>query len=111
MEVKVKLNYARTGVQKARECARLIAGKDVNQALNLLRLNRRKAGFLIEKLLKSAVAAAEQKKVMDIDSLYVKSIQVNQGPSFKRFRPRARGSAAPYKKKQSHFELILEEKH
>ena len=110
MEVKAKLKYARTGVLKAREVARLISGRDVNTALNILSFNKRKSGFLMEKLLKSAVALAEQKKIMDVDTLYVKSIVVNQGPYFKRYRPRARGSSAPYKKKQSHIEMVLSER-
>ena len=110
MEVKAKLKYGRTGVLKAREVARLLAGKDINTALNILSLNKRKSGFMIEKVLKSAVAQAEQKKVMDVDNLYVKSVCVNQGPHLKRYRPRARGSSAVYRKKQSHIEVVLSER-
>ena len=110
MEIKAKLKYARTGVLKARETARLLAGKNINMALNILALNKRKSGFMIQKLLKSAVAQAEQKKVMDIDNLYIKFICVNQGPHLKRYRPRARGSSAGYKRKQSHIEVVLSER-
>ena len=109
MEIKARLKFAKTGVLKAREIARLISGKNVNMALNILSVNPRKAAVLIEKLLKSAVSIAEQKKVIDIDQLYVKSICVQQGPYLKRFRPRARGSASPYTRKQSHIELVLDE--
>ena len=110
MEIKTRLKYARTGVLKAREVARLIAGKDVNTAINILSFNKRKSAFLIGKLLKSAVSIAEQKRVLDIDRLYIKSICVNQGPHLKRFRPRARGSASSYKRKQSHINLVLDER-
>lgn len=110
MEVKAKLKYARTGVLKAREVARLISGRDVNRALNILSFNKRKSSALIEKLLKSAVSLAEQKKMIDVDNLYVKSVIVNQGPHLRRYRPRARGSSAPYNKKQSHIELVLSER-
>lgn len=110
MEIKARLKFARTGTLKARELARLIAGRDVNTALNILSLNKRKSGFLIEKLLKSAVSQAEQKKVIDVDNLYVKSICVNQGPNLRRYRPRARGSSAPYSRKQSHIDLVLDER-
>ena len=110
MEFKTRLKYARTGTLKAREVARLIAGKDVNTAFNILSFSRRKAGALIEKLLKSAVSLAEQKKVIDVDNLYVKSICVNQGPHLKRYRPRAKGSSAPYSRKQSHIEMVLDER-
>lgn len=109
MEIKARLKFARTGVLKARETARLISGKNVNTALNILSVNSRKSAGLIEKLLKSAVSIAEQKKVIDIDQLYVKSICINQGPHLRRFRPRARGSASPYTRKQSHIELVLGE--
>jgi len=110
MEIKAKLRYARTGTLKARELARLIAGKDINTAFNILSFSQRKVGVMIEKLLKSAVAQAEQKKIIDIDNLYVKSICVNQGPHLRRYRPTARGSSAPYTLKQSHIELILSER-
>ena len=110
MEIKSKVKYARAGAVKTRETARLIAGRDVNSALAILSFSQKKAGALIEKLLKSAVSLAEQKRVIDVDKLYVKSISVNQGPYLKRYRPRARGSSAPYKRKQSHIELVLDER-
>lgn len=110
MEIKARAKYLRTGVQRARMVADLIRGCSVNEALNRLSYSERKAGVLIEKLLKSAVANAEQKKMIDVDNLYVKTIVVNQGPHLKRFRPAARGSAAPRRKKQSHIELVLDER-
>ncbi len=110
MEIKAQLRYARTGVLKARETARLISGKDINSALSILSFGRRKVSVLMERLLKSAVALAEQKKVIDVDQLYVKSIVVNQGPHLRRYRPRAKGASSPYKRKQSHIELVLAER-
>ncbi len=110
MEFKAQLKYARTGALKAREMARLISGKNVNTALNILSFSKRKAGGMMAKLLKSAVSLAEKKQVIDIDNLYVKSVFVNQGPHLKRHRPRAKGASAPYKKKQSHIEMILDER-
>ena len=110
MEIKACAKYLHVGVQKTRMVADLIRGCNVNEALNRLAYSERKAGVLIEKLLKSALANAEQKKVIDVDNLYVKTIVVNQGPHLKRFRPAARGSAAPRKKKQSHIELVLDER-
>ena len=65
---------------------------------------------MIKKLIESAVANAEDKKVIDIDSLYVKTITVDQGPSMRRFRPRAQGRAFMVKKKMSHINLVLDEK-
>ena len=110
MEIKASLKNARTSTLRAREVANLIRGRNVNEVFSILSFSKRKAGALMEKLLKSAVASAEQKKVIDVDSLYVKSICVNQGPALKRFRPRARGSASPLRKKQSHIELVLSER-
>ena len=110
MEVKASAKYVRTGSLKARETADLIRGKDVGEAISILSMSQRKAGALIKKLLKSAVAGAEQKKVIDVDNLYIKSIYVNQGPHLRRFRPRAKGASSPLKKRQSHIHLVLAER-
>ena len=65
---------------------------------------------LIKKLIESAVANADQKKVVDVDNLYVKHLSVDMAPAFKRFRPRAQGRATGIKKKGSHINLILDER-
>ena len=109
MEVKARLRYGRLGVQKTREMANLVRGRNVNEAFNILSVSNRKASGFIKKLLESAVANAKQKQMIDVDNLYVKSICVNQGPSLKRHRPAARGSASVYKRKQSHIDLVLSE--
>lgn len=110
MEVKAQLNYARIGAQKARLVADLVRGKDVNDAVRLLTFSEKKGARLMKKLIESAVANAENKKVIDIDNLFVKSIWVDMGPSMKRFRPRAQGRAFQVKKKMSHINVILDEK-
>jgi large subunit ribosomal protein L22 len=110
MEVKASLKYARIGAQKARLVADVIRGKDVNQALKSLTFMDKKGAVLFKKLLESAVANAEQKKVIDVDNLFVKTVHVDQGPSMKRFRPRAQGRAFQVKKKLSHINLILDER-
>jgi len=110
MEVKASLKYARVGAQKARLVADVVRGKDVNEAVKTLTFLNKKSAGLIKKLIESAVANAEYKKVMDVDSLYVKSIWVDQGPSLKRFRPRAQGRAFGVHKKTSHINVVLEEK-
>lgn len=110
MEVKASLNFARIGSQKARLVADVIRGKDVNQAIRALTFMKQKGAGLMLKLLKSAVANAEDKKVIDVDNLYVKSIWVDMGPAMKRFRPRAQGRAFQVKKKLSHINVVLEEK-
>ncbi|NJM09505.1 MAG: 50S ribosomal protein L22 [Bdellovibrionaceae bacterium] len=110
MEVKASLNFARIGCQKARLVADVVRGKDVNEAIRNLTFMKQKGAGLIKKLIESAVANAENKKTIDIDNLFVKSIWVDMGPSMKRFRPRAQGRAFQVKKKLSHINVVLEEK-
>lgn len=110
MEVKASLNFARIGSQKARLVADVVRGKDVNEAIKSLTFMKQKGAGLIKKLVESAVANAENKKVIDVDNLYVKSIWVDMGPSMKRFRPRAQGRAFQVKKKLSHIHVVLDEK-
>ena len=110
MEVMAKLKYARVGAQKARLVADLVRGKGVNDAIRTLTFAEKKAGSIIRKLLQSAIANAEQKKVIDIDSLYVKKITVDGAPMLYRFISRAQGRATPIRKKQSHINVVLDER-
>jgi len=84
-----------------------VRGLSVAQALETLRFSNNKSAFLILKLLESAIANAENNEGADIDELKVQAIWVNQGPSIKRFRPRARGRAAAIKKRTSHITITL----
>ncbi len=110
MEVKASLNFARIGCQKARLVADVVRGQNVNDAIRTLTFMKQKGAGLVKKLIESAVANAEDRKVIDIDSLFVKTITVDMGPSIKRFRPRAQGRAFMVKKKLSHINVILDEK-
>lgn len=110
MEVKASLRYARVGAQKARLVADLVRGKDVGAAVKTLTFLNKKSALMIKKLIESAVANAEYKKTVDVDSLIVKTIYVDQGPVLKRFRPRAQGRAFGVRKKTSHINVVLEEK-
>jgi large subunit ribosomal protein L22 len=110
MEVTAKLKFARVGTQKARLVADAIRGQDVNDALRTLAFMPKKSAEMMKKLLESAVANAEQKKVIDVDNLYVKTVHVDEGPDYKRFRPRAQGRAFQIRKKTSHINLILDER-
>jgi len=110
MEVKASLKYARIGDQKARLVADMVRGKSVNDALRILMFEGKKPAVMIQKLVESAVANAEQKEVIDIDKLFIKTIHVDKGPFIKRFRPRAQGRAFEIKKKTSHINLILDER-
>jgi large subunit ribosomal protein L22 len=104
------LRLARVSPQKARLVADMIRGEDVDSALIKLRYTRKKSARLFEKLVDSAVANAQQKNAsLDIDTLRIKTVFVDQGPTLRRFRPRARGMAYRIHKKTSHITVVLEE--
>ena len=104
-----KLSYARVSVQKACFVLDAIRGKDVQTALAILEYNPRYASSLIKKLLESAVANAENNFDMDVDKLFVKTAFADQGPTLKRYRPKARGSATQILKRTSHLTIILDQ--
>ena len=92
MEAIAKHRFARTSAKKARLVADRVRGLSVDKALNLLAFNK-KAAVLVKKVLESAVANAEHNEGADIDTLKVATIMVDEGPSMKRIRPRAKGRA------------------
>lgn len=110
MEVKAKLRFTRMAPRKIRLVADTVRGKDVNEALKVLSFLNKKAAPILKKLVKSAVANAEQKKVIDVDNLYIKQLTVDQGPTLKRYMPRAMGRTSEIRKKTSHINLVLEER-
>jgi large subunit ribosomal protein L22 len=110
MEVRARLRFAHLGPRKARLVADLIRSKGSEEALNILSFTKKAAAKIIKKLLKSAIANATQKKTIDIDRLYVKKITVDQGPTMKRFQPRALGRATSIHKRTSHITIVLDEK-
>jgi large subunit ribosomal protein L22 len=110
MEVKAKISFARMAPRKVRLVADLIRGKDVNLAIQILSFTNKKSAPILKKLVQSAVANADQKKTIDVDNLFVKHISVDQGPTLKRYMPRAMGRASEIKKKTSHINLVLEER-
>lgn len=107
MEVKSTYKYARISPKKARDVARAIQGMPVSDALDALAYTPRKAAQLIGKTLKSAVANAENNHELIADELTVKEATVGDGPTFKRFKPRARGSAGAIRKRTSHLYIVL----
>ena len=107
MEVKSTYKYARISPKKARDVARAIQGMPVSDALDALAYTPRKAANLIGKTLKSAVANAENNHELIADELTIKEATVGDGPTFKRFKPRARGSAGAIRKRTSHLYIVL----
>jgi large subunit ribosomal protein L22 len=110
MEVKARLRFVRIAPTKARLVADLIRGKRSEEALNILTFTQKAAAKILIKLLKSAIANATQKKNIDVDRLYVKQITVDQGPTMKRFQPRALGRATMIRKRTSHIHIVLDER-
>ena len=104
-----KLSYARMSVQKACFVLDAIRGKDVNTALAIVMYNPRYASSVIEKLLKSAIANAENNNGMNKDNLVVAECYANKGPTMKRIRPRAQGRAYRIEKRLSHITIVLDE--
>ena len=109
MEARAVTKYVRTSPRKVRLVADLIRGKKVEEALNVLAFTPKVGAKLITKVIKSAVANAEQKKGIDVDTLFVKRILIDGGPSLKRIRPRPMGRANPVLKRTSHITVVLEE--
>ena len=105
-----KLSYARVSVQKACFVLDAIRGKDVETAKAILAYNPRYASSLIEKLLDSAIANAENNNGMNRDNLYVAACYANKGPTMKRIRPRAQGRAYRIEKRMSHITVVLDER-
>ncbi len=105
-----KLSYARIPVQKACFVLDAIRGKDVETALAILSYNPRYASSVIEKLLKSAIANAENNQGMEAQDLYIEECYANRGPTLKRIRPRAQGRADRIQKQMSHITIVLNER-
>ena len=109
MQAMAKLKYARISAQKARLVADQIRGLHVERALTTLTFSTKKGAPLIKKVLESAIANAEHNEGADIDALKVASIMVDEGPTMKRIRARAKGRAARILKRTSHITLTVAE--
>lgn len=109
METKAVAKYIRISPQKTRLVADVVRGMDVESAITTLRFMPKKAARILRKVIESAVANADQMETIDVDSLYVKSILVDGGPSLKRFRPRAMGRATRIIKRTSHITVVVDE--
>ena len=109
MKVKAVARYVRISPQKVRMLADAIKGKPVENAINTIRFMPQKGASIVEKVLRSAVANADQKPDVDIDNLIVGNLIVDKGPVLKRFRARARGRGTRILKPTSHITVILTE--
>lgn len=109
MQVKAIARYVRISPQKIQILADAVKGKPVEKALEMLRFMPQKGAGIVEKVLRSAVANADQQPDVDIDDLIVGNLTADQGPTLKRFRARARGRGTRILKRTSHITVVLTE--
>lgn len=109
MEVRAVAKYIRISPQKVRKLIGAVKGKPVEEGLDLLKFMPQKAASIVEKTIRSAVANADQHPDIDVDSLIIRNITADQGPTLKRFRARARGRGARILKRTAHITVILSE--
>lgn len=109
MQAAAKLKHARISAQKVRLVADQVRGMPVERALNVLAFSNKKAAGIVKKLLESAIANAEHNEGADIDELRVATISVDEGPTAKRIRARAKGRASRILKRTSHISVTVAE--
>jgi large subunit ribosomal protein L22 len=110
MEARAVARFVRISPRKARLIMDQIRGKKVGESLEILSFAPQKGALILKKLVNSAVANAEQASGLDVDSLFIRRIYADEGPTLKRWRPRARGRATRIRKRSSHLTVILDEK-
>lgn len=110
MEVKATAKYMRISAQKVRRIVDAIKGRPAEAGLNALKFMPQKSAGMVEKILRSAIANADQNAELDVDSLVIKNIIVDEGPTLKRFRARARGRGSRILKRTSHITVIVAER-
>ena len=110
MIARASVRYVRVSPTKTQWVARLINGRKVGEALQILKYSTKRPAKIISKLLDSAVANAQVNREVDVDTLHVRKIFVDQGPALKRYRARAMGRAARIRKRTSHITVVLDEK-
>ena len=109
-EAKATLKFARISPRKVKIVADLIRGKSADEAMAIVKFAPKASSEIIEKLLKSAIANAENNHDMKHEKLYIAEIYANQGPTLRRIRPAAKGSAVRIRKRTSHITIVLKEK-
>jgi large subunit ribosomal protein L22 len=110
VETQAVAKYLRLSARKARLSADLIRGKRVEEALNILSFTPKAASKVVSKVVHSALSNARQNKSIDVDTLFVKTVFVNQGPTLKRFRPKPMGRAGRIRKRTCHITVVLSER-
>ena len=109
MEAKAIAKHVRISPRKVKVVADLVRGKHVDEALAILKFTPKKGAEVLEKVVKSAVANAENNFDLDRENLFISEVYANQGPTLKRWRPRAQGRAFQIRKRTSHIGVVVKE--
>ena len=110
METRAVAKFVRISPRKIRLVMDQVRGKQVGEALNMLSFAPQRGAGILKKLVNSAIANAEQNTGVDVDSLYIMRVYADEGPTLKRWRPRAQGRATSIRKRTSHLTVVLNEK-
>ena len=110
METRAVAKFVRISPRKIRLVMNQVRGKQVGEALNMLSFTPKRGARILRKLVNSAIANAEQNTGVDVDSLYIMRVYADEGPTLKRWRPRAQGRATSIRKRTSHLTVVLNEK-
>ena len=108
MEIRAAARFVRISPQKIRLIMDQVRGRKIEEALSILSFAPQKGAPILKKLINSAVANAEQNSDVEVDSLHIKRVYADEGPTLKRWRPRALGRASRIRKRSSHLTVILE---
>lgn len=109
MQSKAIAKTVRIAPRKVRLILDLVRGKEAGEAISILKLTNKRSSPIVEKLVKSAIANAEHNYDMDIENLYISEAYADEGPTLKRFRPRAQGRASKINKRTSHITIVVKE--
>lgn len=102
--------FLRISPRKVRLVVDQIRGKEVDRALNILKFTPKRSAAIVSKVLRTAIANAENTQSVDVDRLYVKQVKVDEGGMWKRFMPRAQGRATRIRKRLSHITIVIDER-
>ncbi len=110
METRAMTRFLRVAPRKVRLVVDQIRGKEVESALNILKFTPKRAAGIVTRVLRTAIANAENTQSVDVDRLYVKRVTVDEGGMWKRFMPRAHGRASRIRKRLSHITIVIDER-
>ncbi len=110
METRAMTRFLRVSPRKVRLVVDQIRGKEVESALNILKFTPKRAAGIVTRVLRTAIANAENTQSVDVDRLYVKRVTVDEGGMWKRFMPRAQGRATRIRKRLSHITIVIDER-